>query len=128
MNPFQQFLAARAAKAGTPPVVNQGQPVSRDEFNTLSRAVAALIEDFDTVASPDKIKSVVNEAFVAATKDMTTNTGGDRGNLVPTEDGRGVRIPLPARRAAPVNNAINPDRRKPLMLPADRVNLAPKGE
>ena len=139
MNAFQTFLAARAAKAGTPPVANQSAPVSRDEFNTLSRAVAALIEDFDTVASPDKIAAVVNQAFVTATKDMTTNTGGDRGVLVPTEDGGSVRIALPARRAAPVNNAGKRRDHSAFILPDgedDRApvanvrhaHLAPKGE
>lgn len=80
------------------------------------------------MASPDKIAAVVNQAFVTATKDMTTNAGGDRGVLVPTEDGGSVRIPLPARRAAPVNNAGKQDQRRPLALPADRAALAPKGE
>lgn len=119
MNPFQQFLAARAAKGNTPPVVNQSAPVSRDEFNTLSRAVAALIEDFDTVASPDKIKSVVNEAFVAATKNMTTNAGParttaeNRAHLAPKDDPVDT---APARSTAPVANGRN------------RAHLAPQGE
>ena len=67
MNLLQQFLATRAAKGGKP-VANSDAPVTRDEFNTVLRAVNALIEEVDLITSPDKLKAVMNEALTEAAK------------------------------------------------------------
>ncbi len=126
MNAFTQFLAARAAK-GAKPVVNADTPVSRAEFNTLSQAVAGLIEDFDAVASPDKLAAVINAAMTEVVKDVapTLVNARDRSRLAPSDD----ELAAPTRRLK-TDTVANAGRtaRKALALPADRLALAPKGE
>jgi hypothetical protein len=70
-NLIQNFLATRAAKTPKQPVTNDGQAVTRAEFNTLLQAVHGLIEDFDAVASPDKLQAALNSAFESALKGAT---------------------------------------------------------
>lgn len=60
---IQNFLAARAAKSERQPVANAEQSVTRAEFNTLLQAVHGLIEDFDTIASPEKLQAAFNSAI-----------------------------------------------------------------
>lgn len=127
-----QFVAGRreaAANAKTP-VTNDQQGVSRAEFaqlaalvNTMAQAIEGLIEDFDTVNSPEKLKATVNAAF----KGITPPAGGrqplalkpigaDRGFLAPAEDAVEMQV----------NNGSKG--RPPLALPADAGFSAPAGD
>ncbi|WP_147276160.1 hypothetical protein [Sphingomonas aracearum] len=85
-----------------------------------------MIEDFDTVTSPDKIASVLNQAVKEAAGDMMANTRADRTHLAPKDDDALVAPP----RVSPVREIVNakPGARKPLALRADRAHLAPQGE
>lgn len=111
MNLLQQFLATRAAKGGKP-VANSDAPVTRDEFNTVLRAVNALIEEVDLITSPDKLKAVMNEALTEAAKSapptVDARARADRASLAPTDE--------PTELASTVANHRN------------RAHLAPKGE
>lgn len=128
MNAFTQFLAKRAEKGGKAPLANADAPVTRAEFNTLSRAVAALIEDFDAVATPEKIAAVINEAVEEAAKAVTP-TGNARDNRLHLAPSDADELVAPPRRVKTDTLAnARTAARKPLALPADRSHLAPKGE
>lgn len=111
MNPIQAFLAARAAKSPAKPITNADTPVTRDEFNTLTRAVHALIEDFDAVASPDKLKAVINSAFQAVANEAAPPAPGF---IAPLGDERGVMPPRLTTRPMLAN--AKPAFRAPLAL------------
>lgn len=104
MNILQQFITGRADRQKSA-VANAAQPITRAEFNTLVKAVEGLITDFDAVASPDKIASVLNQAVTEAMKEsLRANTrsvaanmarlaGADRGFLVPADDRQPLALP-----------------------------------
>jgi len=117
MNAFQQFIASRAKRAPAQPVTNQGQPISREEFATLSLAVAHLIEDVETLSSPGKLGAVLNQAVAEITNGKPA---GNRSFLAPKGDDDAM--PPPART---VTNSGLPQTRQPLALPAF---TAPKGD
>ncbi|KQM86212.1 hypothetical protein ASE67_10210 [Sphingomonas sp. Leaf23] len=116
MNPLQEFLARRAKRAPAQPVTNQGQPISREEFATLSLAVAHLIEDVETLSSPGKLGAVLNQAVAEITNGKPA---GNQSFLAPKGDDV---TPPPARTVA---NSGVPRTRPPLALPAF---IAPKGD
>lgn len=81
-NPFLTFLAGRKTKQPEH-IANESQPVTRKEFAVVAAAVQALIEDFDTVTAPDKLKAVVNSAFQDVTNAAPAKPDGERGTMPP---------------------------------------------
>ncbi len=84
---LDNFLAARAKRQ---PVTNDAQPVTRAEFNKLTVAVAALIEDVETALSPEQLGKALNAALeplvnrAAPTKPGTPRTASRY--LLPADD------------------------------------------
>jgi hypothetical protein len=124
-NLIQSFLASRA-KAAKQPVTNAAQPVTREEFNTVLRAVNALIEDFDAITSPDKIRAVFNAAINEA--GVTTNARRAPGGFkLPAQDENFDLAPA-GDDGAPLRNAAAPAPRPPLAPMPGYAFLCPKGE
>lgn len=130
-NLLQQFVAARAARQKQP-VTNDAQPVTRAEFNVLAKAVEGLVEDVEAIFEPGKIERALGEAVTNALKSLEAtplsqaNTRGNRQSLAPAGDDEGNTMPPPRTRSMRANSRTLP--RPPLALPADRADLAPKGD
>lgn len=126
---IQRFVAGRSSSNSQRQAIgNEGQAVSRADFdklastvNTMAKAIEGLIEDFDTVASPEKLQALVNSAF----KGIAPAPSGrpplalkaEYSFLAPKDDDdAGMRV------------NSNPKGRVPLALPADSAFLAPQGD
>lgn len=93
---LQQFVAQRAARQKKP-VTNDGQPVTRAEFNTLVQAVHGLIEDFAAATDPQKMQGAISEALNNALKETP-------GSTVARHSGRYL-LPSDGDDARPLGNA-----------------------
>lgn len=129
---ISRFVAGRPAVKPQPrqQIANVADTVSRADFdklaqvvNTMAKAIEGLIEDFDTVTSPDKLQQTVANAF----KGITPPAGRVPLALKPLRADRGFMAPADD----PVDMQVNKDSkgRAPLALPADSLSyLAPQGD
>lgn len=125
---MSRFIAGRPAPQQRQQIGNVADTVSKADFdklvstvNTMAKAVEGLIEDFDAVTSPEKLKAVVNAAF----KEIPPPAGqrqplalkADRGFIAPADNATDMQVNKDAKGRAP------------LALPADGLSyLAPKGD
>jgi hypothetical protein len=126
---ISRFVSGRtAAKAPQQrqQIANVGDTVSRADFdklaqvvNTMTKAIEGLIEDFDAMASPERLQTLVNAAFkgVSSGGRPPLALKADQGFLAPKDDDDGgVRVNTGQKGRAP------------LALPADIIFLAPQGD
>lgn len=59
---LKEFLA-RAKAPPAKPIINTGQPVSREEFGAIVSVVEALVDDVQAATSPEKLAAVFNAAL-----------------------------------------------------------------
>lgn len=70
---LEKFLASRAARQ---PVTNESQPVTREEFNTLARAVEGLVQDVEAALSPEQLGKALNAALEPLVNAAPKGAGG----------------------------------------------------
>lgn len=132
---MSRFVAGRAAAKPQQrqQIGNVADTVSRADFDrlrdtvtTMAQAVEGLIEDFDAVTSPEKLKAVVNAAF----KGLPASAA--RAPLALPATGNPLsQYKAPADDATDMQVNKGSKRSQPLALPADdrtNIHLAPQGD